>query len=60
MGEVKSVLKMTMMMIVEKIWSGMTFKLLPVMAKIKPTSPRGTMPKPTTALLTLPAASCPQ
>ena len=45
-----------MMTIMENTPSGTTPNSRPTIAKISPTSPRGTMPLPTSHLLALPAA----
>ena len=51
-----SVVSMTTATMTEKTSSDTTPSVLPVTAKIRPTSPRGTIPQPTIHLLTEPAA----
>src|SRR5262249_22629592 len=51
------VVTMTMMTTAEKRASSMTRSLFPALAKIRPPSPRGPMPRPTDTLSILPATS---
>jgi len=55
MGSGSMVVSMMTITNIEKISSETTPIALPVTAKIRPTSPRGTIPQPTIDLLTLPA-----
>lgn len=58
LGGVKRVVKITIITITEKTESETTPNCFPIIAKISPTSPLGTMPKPIKDLLTpLPAAN---
>jgi len=54
-GGINNVVNITMITMIEKIESEIIPKFFPIIAKIKPTSPLGTIPKPTKVLLTLPA-----
>lgn len=56
-GGVRSVVNITIITITEKTSSDTTPSDLPIAAKIRPTSPLGTIPQPTIDLLTFPAAS---
>ena len=49
MGGVIRVVRMTMMTMTENSASGSTPSCNPIVAKIKPTSPRGTIPTPMTS-----------
>jgi hypothetical protein len=53
---VTSVVRITIITITENMASFITPSCLPTMAKIRPTSPRGTMPQPTSHLPDEPAA----
>ena len=56
MGGVKRVLNITTITITEYTLSDITPSANPIVAKIKPTSPRGIIPTPTISLSTFPAA----